>query len=395
MTGPRALAALSERDSLTAIGLLSGTSADGIDAAVVRVRRRVTDVAAELLGGGTSPFDEPLRERVLAAGGARADEIARLHALLGARFGEAAVEAVAAAGLRAEEIDVIGSHGQTVAHLPGAGGGGARAGAATLQIGCPARIVERTGRPVVSDLRARDTAAGGEGAPLVPHVDWLLLRPAAGARLVQNLGGVGNVTLVTQDAGDVRAFDTGPGNGPLDAAARRLLGAPCDRDGAAAARGRVVADEVERGLAHPWFHTPPPRSLARETFGDDLVSGLIARRPGLAPEDVLATLTELVARSLVAAYRDHLGVSAHAPGDVLDVVVSGGGVHNVTLMRRLAALLDPMPVRSSADLGFDPDLREAVAFAVLACEAVWGRPSNVPAVTGASGSRVLGSFTLP
>jgi len=395
VTGLARLAALADRPALVAVGLMSGTSADGIDAAVVRVEEAAGGVRVHCLGGLTVPYAPALRQRVLAAAQADAAEIARLHAQLGTHFAEAALAALERVGLTVEDAALVGSHGQTVAHLPGEGGGAGRAGAATLQIGCAARIAERTGLPVVSDLRSRDTAAGGDGAPLVPHVDWLLLRPAAGARLALNLGGVGNVTLVTPEASGVRAFDTGPANGPLDAAARRLLGAPCDRDGAVAATGAVDAAELARLCAHPWFDTPPPRSLARETFGDALVDDLLARRPDLAAGDVLATLTELVARSVERACRQHLGVGEPGGPDVREVVVSGGGVHNPVLMARLADRLAPVPVRPSVAHGIDPDLKEAVAFAVLACASLRGRPGNVPAVTGASGPRVLGSFTLP
>ncbi len=388
MTPLQRLAALAARPSLTAIGLLSGTSADGIDAAVVRVTGSGRGLRAETLGGAVAAHASDLRARILAVRTAGADEIALLHAELGERFAAAARAAIHDAGLDPGTVDLIGSHGQTVAHLPRG-----PCGTATLQIGCPARIAERTGIAVVSDFRARDVAAGGEGAPLVPLVDWLLLARADGDRLVQNLGGVGNVTLVTAEAADVRAFDTGPANGPLDAAARAVLGMDSDRGGAAAARGRPVASEVERLLAHPWFRSPPPRSLARETFAEPLVRALRERRPDLAPDDLMATLTEFVARSVVAAYRDHLALGTRGGPRVRDVVVSGGGVHNATLMRRLAALLEPLPVLSSAEIGVQPDLREAVAFAVLACEAVRGRPGNLPAVTGAAAPRVLGAFT--
>ena len=399
VSAPRTPADLATRPVLTVVGLISGTSADGIDAAVVRIVGSAEGVAhCATLGGLTVPFDDALRVRLLAAGAARADEVARLHALLGERFAAAALAAIDAVGLRRDEVDAIGSHGQTVAHVPrsrAAGAVGAPAGAVTLQVGCAARIAERTGLPVVSDFRSRDTAAGGEGAPLVPYADWLLLRTTAATRLALNLGGVANVTLVTPRAEDVRAFDTGPANGPLDAAARRLLGASCDRDGAAAARGTVDAAEVARVLSDPWFDTPPPRSLARETFGERLVADLLARRADLAPEDVLATLTEVVARTVERALRDHLRVGAAGVAPPCDVVVSGGGVRNVTLMARLAAVLRPLPVRSSAELGIDPDLREAVAFALLAGASLRGLPGNLPGVTGAAGPRVLGSFTLP
>jgi anhydro-N-acetylmuramic acid kinase len=382
--------------SLIVLGLMAGTSADGVDAAAVRVTGTGPGLTVETLAGTTLLYRDELRTRVLGARDARAEEIAALDLELGARFADAANAVLAAGALAVADVAAIGSHGQTIAHVPGAGvaGRGARRGAATLQIGSAALIAERTGIAVVSDFRSRDVAAGGEGAPLVPYVDWLLLRPDEGVRLAQNLGGVGNVTMVTPEAGDVVAFDTGPANGPLDAAAALLSGGRLrhDEGGEAAARGTPDQAEVEALLRHPWFDTPPPRSLSRDVFAEDFVERFLARREDLSADDALATLTEFVARSVAAALRDHLPSGPGLSG-VRDVVVSGGGVHNLQLMRRLAELLSPVPVRSTESVGIDPDEKEAVAFAVLAAETLRGRASSLPQVTGAAGPRVLGSLT--
>ncbi len=396
MTPLRRLADVARRPTLRVVGLMAGTSADGVDAALAHVTDGRDGLAVDVRAALTVPYEPALRARVLEAHRGSAAEAARLDAELGEVFADAVLAVLAHAGAARDDVDLVGSHGQTLLHAPGQGPvrAAGRRGAVTLQVARPATIAERTGLPVVADFRARDCAAGGEGAPLVPYVDWLVLRDPRHARLALNLGGIANVTLVTPDVSDVRAFDAGPANGPLDAAAALLLdGAACDRDGAAAARGRVAADEVARLLADPWFRTPPPRSLSRETWAEPFVRAFVARRPDLGADDVLATLSEFVAAAVAGAVREHLPAGAAAR--LADVVVSGGGVRNAHVMRRLAAHFAPVPVRSSAELGHAPDAREAVAFAVLAAEWLRGRATNLPAVTGADGPRLLGTLTLP
>ena len=374
------------KPSRLVVGLMSGTSADGIDAALVRVEASGAATRVETLAFLTRPYPPAVRATVLELRERTATDVCRWNVELGESFAAAALEVIAKAGLRPEDVDLVGSHGQTIVHLPRTSG----RGAATLQIGEPCVIAERTGLPVVADFRMRDVAAGGDGAPLVPWVDWLTMRPAAGQRLVQNLGGVGNVTLVTQEPEGVVAFDTGPGNGPLDAATALTSGGRLahDEGGRLAAQGRIDENEVRALLGHPFLERSPPKSASRETFGEPLVAALARRRPDLSSADLLATLTEFVARSIVHAYERHLPPD-RAP---VDVVVSGGGVHNATLLARLRRLLDPLPVRSSADLGVDPDAREAVAFAVLANETLFGNAGNLPRVTGARWPVVLGKL---
>lgn len=380
------LEAARAKPSRLVVGLMSGTSADGIDAALVRIRGAGSGTRVETLAFVSHPYAPATRAAVLGLRERTATEVCRWNVELGGLFADAALAVVAKAGLRNDDVDFVGSHGQTIVHLPRAPG----RQAATLQIAEPCVIAERTGWPVIADFRMRDVAAGGEGAPLVPWVDWLTLRPSAGERLVQNLGGVGNVTHVTQEPEGVVAFDTGPANGPLDAAASATSGGrlSCDASGGLAAQGRIDEDEVRALLGHPFLGRSPPKSASRETFGEPFVAGLIRRRPDLSPADLLATLTEFVARSVADAYERHLPPN-RAP---VDVVVSGGGVHNATLMARLRRLLDPLPVRSSAELGIDPDAREAVAFAVLANETLHGNPGNLPRVTGARWPVVLGKI---
>lgn len=372
------------------VGLISGTSADGIDSVLVQISGSGRSTAVTTLAFQTISYPDDVRATVLALRDLSATDVCRWNMRLGERFADAALAVIARAGRAPADVDLIGSHGQTIVHLPRAAG----VPAATLQIGEPCVIAERTGVPVVADFRPRDIAAGGEGAPLVPWVDWLTLRPASGARLVQNLGGVANVTLVTQDPDDVIAFDTGPANGPIDAAVSLVTdGAQhFDAGGRIAAAGRVDAALVADLLRDPWFDRVPPKSASRETWGEPFVAALAQRRPDLRGADLVATLTEFVARSVVDAWHRHApaGAGRGAP----DVVVSGGGVHNPALMGRIRELAAPLVVRSSADLGLDPDAREALAFAVLANETVCGGTGNLPSVTGASRRVPLGKIVL-
>jgi anhydro-N-acetylmuramic acid kinase len=288
-------------------------------------------------------------------------------------------------------VAAICSHGQTVWHRPPAG---ARRGA-TLQLGDAATIAERTGCAVVSDFRTRDVAAGGHGAPLVPWADRLLFSVPGRARALQNIGGIGNVTWLPPHGSDEAAFafDTGPGNALIDAAVElatdRRLG--FDRDGALAARGEVDGELLADLLRHPYFAAEPPKSTGREEFGRPFVVRLVeAMRPEGDRDwlDLVATLTELTARTIADAYARWL-----VPRGVHEVVITGGGARNPTLVGRIRALLAPLPVVDAAELGIDADAKEAVAFALLAWAHLHGIPANLPAATGAAGPRVLGSLT--
>jgi anhydro-N-acetylmuramic acid kinase len=250
-------------------------------------------------------------------------------------------------------------------------------------------IAERMGCPVVSDFRVRDVAAGGEGAPLVPLVDHLLFRKPGVRRALQNIGGIANVTLVRDRREDLVAFDNGPGNMPLDAVARAASGGAeaFDAGGRRAARGQIDAALLAELHRHPYLSQPPPKSTGRETFGKDFVYPLLHRYGGRL-DDLLATLTRFVAEAIARSYREAL------PAPPEEVYVSGGGALNPTLMRHLEALLAPVPVATTAVLGVDPEAKEAIAFAVLANETLFGRPGNLPSVTGAAGPRVLGKISF-
>jgi anhydro-N-acetylmuramic acid kinase len=379
------LQAARERRERLVIGLLSGTSADGTDAALCAIEGVDDTTRCTVRGFISTPFARPLRERIFRLAEANAAELCDLDVLLGQAFAEAAVAVANAAGVPLADVDLIGSHGQTAVHHPISAG---RIGA-TLQIGEAAVIAERTGCPVVSDFRVRDVAAGGEGAPLVPLADHLLFRAPGRRRAMQNIGGIANVTLVSERLSDLVAFDNAPGNMPLDTVARAASDGveAFDRDGIRAARGRIDDALLTELHRHPFLSQPPPKSTGREDFGREFVYPLLTRF-GDRKDDLLATLTRFSAEAIARSYREAL------PAMPDEVYISGGGALNPTLMRHLVELLAPIPVQSLAALGVDPEAKEAIAFAVLANQTLFGAAGNIPAVTGAAGPRVLGKLSF-
>ena len=375
------------------VGLMSGTSLDGIDAALVELSDETERPQWRVLHFAELPYTPAQRDaihRAIAAGDA--SSLCRLHADLGEWFADAVLRLCSAAGTSARDVHVVGSHGQTIWHEPPVDG---RRGA-TLQLGCAATIAERTGIDVVSDFRTRDVAAGGEGAPLVPWVDRLLFAHEQRSRVLQNIGGMANLTHVPArgSSAPLLAFDTGPGNALIDAAVETAsAGAQTfDRDGAWAAHGTVDDALLQELLAHPFFARTPPKSTGREVFGRPYVEAIVAR---VQPADrnawanVIATLTELTARTIANAISTWV-----IPRGVDDVIITGGGAHNAWLVGRVRALLAPLPVHADDSmLGVQPAAKEALAFAALAWAHVLGVPGNVPEATGAAGPRVLGSFT--
>jgi anhydro-N-acetylmuramic acid kinase len=367
------------------VGLMSGTSLDGISSAVARFTPRGGRFHTDLLAFHVHEYTPEQRERMLAAmreGSAR--EYCRLAADFGGWLADAAVQVLAEAGVARSDVRAIGSHGQTLWH---------EAPHSTWQIDAPAIIAERTGIAVVSDFRVRDVAAGGQGAPLVPIADALLFA-GEGWRALQNIGGIGNVTVVPPDGtlASVRAFDTGPGCGVIDGAMRRLFpGRRYDQDGRIAASGSPIDEVVAELLTHEYFAAEPPKSTGRELFDDAYVTRLIERcravRDGATDADVIATATLLTARSIADAYRRFI------PEPITETVISGGGAKNPTLRAMLEREAAPLEVVPFDDRFFDGEAKEAVAFALLALLHLEGRPGNVPTATGARGPRVLGSFT--
>ncbi len=374
------------------IGLISGTSLDGIDAALVRIEGPLTGPDWSLVAFRTTPYTNAQRDEIhhaILRGGAAA--LCRLHARLGEWFAVAALDVCVAGGVEARDVSWIGSHGQTVWHEPPAQG---RRGS-TLQLGCAATIAERTRMNVVSDFRSRDVAAGGHGAPLVPWVDRLLFAEPDRTRILLNIGGMANLTRVGPRGVDqpLLAFDTGPGNALLDGVIEAATNgrATFDRDGARAAAGSVDEALLEELVDHPYFREPPPKSTGREMFGRPFVAELLERvRPAgdRAWNDLIATVTAFTARTIADAIR-----AWALDGSVREVVVTGGGASNPTLLGMLATRLAPLAVRSGRDVGIEPDAKEAIAFAALAWAHAMHLPGNVPEVTGASGPRVLGAVT--
>jgi anhydro-N-acetylmuramic acid kinase len=368
------------------VGLMSGTSLDGISAAVVRFTPREDGrIDQQLLGFVGSTYSSEQRSRLqhaLTEGSAR--EYCRLGFDLGAWLADAAIAVLAEAGVSRGDVRAIGSHGQTIWH---------EAPHSTWQIGEAAVIAERVGIDVVSDFRVRDVAAGGQGAPLVPIADALLFSGDQW-RALQNIGGIGNVTVVPPGGAidGVRAFDTGPGVSVIDAVTRTFFSdREYDRDGEIAAAGTPIDAVVDELLEHPYFASEPPKSTGRELFDRRYVDRLIDRcrawNVSVPTADIVATATALTARSIADSYRRFM------PEPVVEVLVSGGGAKNATLVRMIADAIRPIPVRRFDEVFFDGEAKEAMAFALLAYLYVNGRPGNVPRATGAAGTRILGKLT--
>ena len=370
---------------------MSGTSADGVDVAITGIGPRGVEVVAF----GTVAYSASLRRRIFRLFDpetARIDDLCHLNVVLGEVFADALLRVCRKYSIRPDSIDLIGSHGQTVYHLPEGRRWGKRRVRSTLQIGEPCVIAERTGITTVADFRPRDVAAGGEGAPLVPYVDFLLFADGHKSRAIQNIGGIANVTYLPAGGGldDVVAFDTGPGNMMIDRIAQRVTRGKSryDAGGRMAARGTVDETLLAELARHRYLARRPPKSTGRETFGTTFADAAYDRARGrrVAARDVLATVTAFTAQSIAQAYRRHLTAG------VDEVILCGGGARNRTLIKRLQTLVAPAKVMRTNDLGLDADAKEAVSFAVLAYETMRGRPGNVPAATGASRPVILGKI---
>jgi len=400
-------------------GVMSGTSADGINVALVKLSGSGFDTRFELVAHHEYPYPRPVRRAVLAAMNApRASvaDLARLNFVLGELYASAVLATQKKAGMK---IELVGCHGQTLYHQGEPAPYLGKKIAATWQTGEGAIIAARVGAPVVSDFRPADMAAGGKGAPLVPFLDYLVYRDAHVGRIVQNLGGIGNLTAIPAGASpeQVVAFDTGPGNMVVDAAMERLYARPFDRDGRVAAKGRPLEAILKVVLKHPFLRRKPPKTAGREEFGREFVADFLRRCGRARKEDVVATATGLTARSIgeavkrfvLAAGRRQDSRRDRGPqnarfwrsgvGDAgatfRDYVVSGGGAKNRTLITMLRAEVEPLglTLRSSEEFGVPSAAKEAVAFALLAYETWHRRPSNIPSATGARRPAILGKIS--
>jgi len=394
MAAGNRIAQLAGKKKLRVAGLMSGTSADGVDAAIVDIdesrRPAVRQLAFDVFG-----YRPALRRAVLRLcepGSARLEDICHYNFVLGEVFAEAVVRLCEGSGIALGSVDLVGSHGQTICHIPQGRRWGGRRLASTLQIAEAAVIAQRTGITTVADFRPRDMAVGGQGAPLVPYADYILFNDRRVRRAVQNIGGIANVTYLEPCCrpGQVVAFDTGPGNMVLDrvvwlATGRRQR---CDRGGALAARGEVNAELLGQMMRHRFLRRRPPKSTGRDQFGFSYADRLYERAVsmGLRAADIAATVTAFTAASIAEAYRRFL------PALPDEVVLCGGGAHNATLVEMLARQLGGVCIRRTDQFGLSVDAKEAVCFAILAYAAIKGLANNIPSATGAAEAVVMGKI---
>ncbi|HWW13285.1 MAG TPA: anhydro-N-acetylmuramic acid kinase [Candidatus Dormibacteraeota bacterium] len=381
-------------------GVMSGTSADGINVALARIGGR-SRVAFELLGHAEYPYLKKVRAAVLAAmnaSQASVGDLARLNFLLGELYADAVLATQRRFRVKS---DLVGCHGQTLYHQGEPARFLGRSVTATWQTGEAAIIAARVGVPVVSDFRPADMAAGGKGAPLVPFLDYMLFRDARVGRIVQNIGGIANLTAIAAGAAasNVVAFDTGPGNMVIDAVTEKLFGRPFDRGGKIAASGTVIEEVIPGILQRDFFRKPPPKTAGREEFGREFVREFLRRCGRCRKQDVVATATVLTAKSIADAVRRFVIEDSNSgPKQAFhEMILSGGGSKNATLVKMLTRELAPLglQLRFSDEFGLPSAAKEAAAFAVLAYETWHRRPSNVPSATGAKRTAVLGKISYP
>ncbi len=385
---------LTGKEKKKVVGLMSGTSADGVDAALVEIEGCGLDTTSRLMEFITHPFPEDVKSRVFqlfSPSSCSVEDVCEMNFVLGRIFAEAALEVMKRAGLKTSDVDLIGSHGQTICHLPNA------PVPSTLQIGEPAVIAQHTGIVTVGDFRVADVAAGGQGAPLVPYVDFLLLSDDEKSRAVQNIGGISNVTVLPAGGSreEILAFDTGPGNMIIDEAMRIITDSQknYDRDGEMASRGTPDHNLLQKLLSHPFIRRRPPKTTGREEFGTHFAREMIsdAGRMGISDVDLIATVTAYTAACIHRNYELFI-LPEH---NVSEILICGGGLHNLTLMEFLRERFRPISVRSVEDFGLMSDAKEAIAFAILANETIHGNPGNVPSATGAGSLVVLGKIVAP
>ncbi len=365
------------------IGLMSGTSADGVDAALAEIKNG----KFTLIKHHFRPYTDEIRKMILDAMDNETSSVSlicQLNFILGEEFAQAAREISEFTRIKP---DLVASHGQTIYHIPRPDPKRGWHTRSTLQIGEAAVIAEKIGAPVISDFRVRDVAAGGEGAPLVPFADFILFKHPEKSRSIHNIGGISNLTYIPQNAKkeEVIAFDTGPGNALIDLVVQEYFNMPYDRNGEIAASGEVHHDVVEKLLRHPYFEMPPPKSTGREVFNRDFISWI-----KLPLRDLVATLTYFTAKSIALSYEEFI-----LPHGLDEILVAGGGAYNKTLIKWLKELLKGVKVLTFEEAGLNSKAREAMAFAVLGYFAFKKIPNNLPQVTGAAHPVIMGKLTLP
>ncbi len=385
------------KESRLLVGLMTGTSIDAIDAALVEVSGSGAQSRVSLRHFMSTPFPEEVRAEIYRIASGRmitAGELSQLNFLLGTLFSEAVFRLCREAKVELVQIDLIGSHGQTVYHQSEPTLFCGRRVVSTLQIGEPSILAEHTGVTVVADFRPRDMAAGGKGAPLIPYVDYLLFRHPKKGRVLLNIGGIANITAIPA-AGrphQIKAFDTGPGNMVIDALTRQFTqgGKKCDTGGRIARSGKVIQPLLEELLEEPFFRQLPPKTAGREQFGEEFVNRFLSRGRQHSHEDLICTATELTAVSIAQVVKNHVQPNIH----VDQLLVSGGGAHNEFLLQRLALLLPIIELCSTHQMGIPVEAKEAVGFALLANETFNLTASNVPGATGARHPVILGKMIL-
>ena len=385
---------LLQKDKKSVIGLMSGTSADGVDVALVEITGSDLNTEIELKTFETIPYKPEIRARIFdlfSVETARVDEICEMNFVLGRIFAQSTLEVLEKVGIAPTQVDLIGSHGQTIHHMPSA------STPATLQIGEPAVIAHETGIPTIADFRVADIAAGGEGAPLIAYPDYLLFHNPIQTIGLLNIGGIANLTVLPAARGieAVHASDTGPGNMILDACVAKMTNGEkqYDENGNLARKGTVCKPLLDKWLAHPFLELTPPKTTGREMFGTTFADNCWQQiqTPGISEFDGLATLTAFTVESISRYYT--LFVAGNSPLDIL--YVSGGGAQNPLMMEGLAEKFHPIPVVDIAEKGISGDAKEAIGFAILANEAVYGNFANIPNATGATCGKVLGKFVCP
>jgi anhydro-N-acetylmuramic acid kinase len=377
-------------------GLMSGTSADGVDAVLIELRGNGSTTKFKQLSFKTYPYPRGFKQFLLKNSNpatARLDEITRLNVLIGMFFADAAGKITRSAGYSLDNVYLIGSHGQTIQHLPQTVQMFGKSVLATLQIGDPSVIAKLTGVPTVGDFRLGDIAVGGSGAPLVPYMDYIVFRSQSKNRALLNIGGIANITFLPKSCGvdDVLAFDTGPGNMLIDALMKKFYHKEFDKNGATAFKGRILEDLMADLVGTPYLMEKPPKSTGRELFGETLVGKIMRKYRGARKVDIISTVTEFTALSIYMGYKKF--ISKRAKLD--ELLVSGGGVHNAYLMEALSSYFVNTKVMPLDDLGFSSDAKEAICFAILANEAIEGNPANITGATGAKRRTILGKICPP